>query len=218
MRAINIKKASIIRRPLGRCEGFTLVEMLVAMLVLALVLLAVYTIWFGLQRSYAFTDEDMKAQREARAALAEMVEYIRTARKPEPAPSDALDAVIVYADANRLILWTDTDRDAAHDLELVQFRVDSGTRTLFRDESPTGDITFGDGSSTRLVGEWVSNDSTAPLFSYKALNGASLTCPVSEPMYIGEIKIDLLIDIDKFNNPVAHQLSTTVQPRNLRQN
>ena len=53
------------------------------------ILAAVYGIWFGMQRTYGFTDEDMKAQSEARAAMNEMVEFIRTAREPDFAVAES---------------------------------------------------------------------------------------------------------------------------------
>ena len=60
-----------------------MVELLVAMVLMFVVMGAIYGIWFGLQRTYSFTEDDMRAQREAQTALAEMVELIRTARLPE---------------------------------------------------------------------------------------------------------------------------------------
>jgi len=202
---------------LRHAAGFTLVEALITTVLIAVVLLAIYTIWFGLQRSYAFTEEDMKAQQEARTALAEIIELIRTARRPEPAPSEALNLVIVSADANSLVCWTDVDRDAAHDLELVRFRVDTDTGTLYRDESQTGDITFSSGSSVRLVSNWVTNNETLPLFTYKDGNGTVLSAPVTDPGSIRQVLIDLRIDVEVGKSPIAHELRSVVQPRNLRQ-
>jgi hypothetical protein len=36
-------------------------------------------------------------------------------------------------------------------------------------------------------------------------------------MNIGQVHIDLYIDIEAGKSPIAHQLSSVVQPRNLRQ-
>ena len=206
-----------IRRSLARHEGFTLVELLVAMVLMMVVLVGIYTIWFGLQRTYSFTNDDMMAQQQARSALNEMVEFIRTAREPDPAPSESLSMVIVSADANSLVCWTDTDRDPAHDLELVRFRVDTATRSLYRDDSQTGDITFTTGQSVRLVGSWVGNNAATPLFAYVSANGTVLSAPVTDPTQIREISIDLRIDVYTGKAPIAHQLRSIVQPRNLRQ-
>jgi prepilin-type N-terminal cleavage/methylation domain-containing protein len=206
-----------VRCRLGGQGGFSLVELLVAMVLMVLILGAIYGIWFGLQRSYSFTDEDMTAQAQARSALNEMVEFIRTARLPDPAPSEDLALVIVSADANSLVCWTDSDRDANHDLELVRFRVDPTTRTLYRDESQSGDITFLSAATVRMVASWVGNDVSKPLFGYLNANGTTLPMPVADPTQIRQVTIDLRIDVYSDKAPVAHELRSVVQPRNLRQ-
>jgi len=201
----------------GRQDGFTMVELLIAMILMLVVLGAIFTIWFGLQRTYSFTNDDMLAQDQARSALNEMVELIRTARQPESPPSEDLNMVIVSAAANVMVCWTDTDRDAAHDLELVRFRVDQAGRSLFRDDDQAGDITFSASSSIRLVGSWVSNDASTPLFEYRDGNGNVLDSPVLDPTDIREVSINLRVDVVTDQRPVVHYLRSTVQPRNLRQ-
>ncbi len=208
-------------------HGFTLVELLVTSLVLIVVLGAIYGIWFGLQRTYGFVEEDMTAQTEARKALNEMVESIRTARKPLVAPTEDLELAIVRAEPNLVVLWADVDRDAAHDLELVRFWVRSD-RTLYRDDSQTGDITFATGSSSRLVGTWVSNDDIDPenwLFTYVGANGAALPMTtgteldpkhVIDPTLIREVHIKLKVDVVINKSPQYHELASVVQPRNMR--
>lgn len=209
-------------------RGFSIVELLIAMMLLMVVMGAVYGIWFGLQRTYTFTDEDMTAQEQARSALGEMIESIRTARQPGEGTAEELDMVIVRADPTSLICWTDLDRDQYHTLELVRFRVETGTRTLYRDMSlVTNPATVaeafasGNTSPVRLVANWVSNGSTVPLFTYVDANGdiipTTTTQPVSDPTLIREVAIDLRIDVYTDKRPIAHQLSSVVQPRNLRQ-
>jgi Tfp pilus assembly protein PilV len=206
-----------IRHRLRSQAGYSLVELVIACVVLAVVMAGIMGIWLGLQRTYAYEGDDAKAQREARAALGEMVEFIRTAREPQGSVADDLRMVITAADANSLTCWTDIDRDANHDLELVRFRVDTSTRTLYRDTSDSGDPAFTDATSTRLVGNWLSNDSTTPLFQYSDSNDTPLSVPVTYPMEISTVKIDLRIDVYTEFRPIAHQLESVVQPRNLRQ-
>jgi prepilin-type N-terminal cleavage/methylation domain-containing protein len=197
--------------------GLTLVELLVAMVLMLVIMAGIYAIWFGLQRTYSFTNDDLTAQEQARTALNELVEYIRTARQPDPAPSEELAVVIVSADANSLVCWTDVDRDPNHDLELVRFRVDENTRTLYRDTSDTANPTFAGAHSVRMVGSWVSNNSETPLFAYTSGNGTVLPTPVADPTEIREVAIDLRIDVYTDKAPISHQLRSVVQPRNLRQ-
>lgn len=198
-------------------KGFTTVELLVAMVLMLVVLAGVYTIWFGLQRTYSFTDDDMAAQQQARTALSEMVEAIRTARQPEPAPSQDLDFVIVSADANSLVCWTDVDRDPLHQVDLVRYWVNTATRTLYRDDFGTVAAPSSTAQTVRLVSNSVSNNAARPLFTYTQANGTVLPTPVADPTQIREVTIDLLIDIAVDRAPISHELRTVVQPRNLRQ-
>jgi len=208
-----------------RQSGFSLIELVVAMTLMLVVMAAVFGVWFGLQRTYSFTDEDLTAQEQARAAMGEMVELIRTARCPDPAPSEELNMVIVWASPNSLICWSDVDRDLEHTLELVRFRVetDPAIRSLYRDTSESGDIWFTDAHSTRLVSSWVSNDDDNPLFTYTGTNGTPVEVSqvwpyqVIDPTEIREVGIDLLVDLIVDKAPVRHHLHSVVQPRNLRQ-
>ena len=223
------KNTNRLIRRLSGTAGFSLTEVLVASTLMLVMLAAVYGIWFGLQRTYSFVDEDMKAQSEARSALNEMVELIRTAREPDFAVAEELDLVIVRAEPNLLIVWSDVDRDPYHDLELVRYRVDYDpeVRTLYRDVSQTGDPTFATGTTTRLVGNWVSNDADEGdwLYSYTAMNGTTLDMTealpgdpphVADPTQIREVEILLLVDVVVGKSPEHHELTSVVQPRNLR--
>jgi len=62
----------------SRQTGYSIVEVLVVMVILLIVMTAVYGVWLSLGRTYAFAEEDQNAQTQARAAMAEMVEFIRT--------------------------------------------------------------------------------------------------------------------------------------------
>lgn len=202
--------------------GFSLVELLVTMMVLIIVLFAIYGVWSRLENTYAFTDDDMRAQEQARAAMGEMVEFIRTARQPDDEVNgvtvpESLRGVIVYASPTEIRLWADTDRDANHTLELIRFRVVGGS--LYRDtDSPPYAQTFA--QSTRMVTVYVSNDaSTQPLFSYAEAKGVPLpSLPVvTDPNQIREVTIALHTDIYSDRRPISHELTSIVQPRNLRQ-
>ncbi|OFW60561.1 MAG: hypothetical protein A2133_11915 [Actinobacteria bacterium RBG_16_64_13] len=199
---------------LGSEKGFSITELLVALVVVGIILAAIYSVWFGMQRTYAFTENDIKAQNEARSALAEIVELVRTSRQPDTVSSEDLRYVIVTADDNALTFWADEDRDASHDLELVRFRVDETTRTLYRDTSQTGDLTFD--SSVRLVGDWLSNGTSYPLFSYFDAGGTELSTPVTDLLAIRTVGVNLRVDIDTGEAPITHELSSVIQPRNLR--
>jgi prepilin-type N-terminal cleavage/methylation domain-containing protein len=217
-------------------EGLTLIELLVASVLLLVVMGAVYGIWSGLQNTYAFTNDDMVAQEQARNAMGEMVESIRTARIPPSAPNETYNAVIPIATRNSITVWTDIDKDPNHDLELVRFRVDTTHRILYRDQATiTGHHIHW--TSERLVSPNVSNgenpddpaDRALWLFTYYDANGNLLTFSqdhdddhghhkkLPDPTAIRQVRISLLVDIYADRAPITHQLTSVVQPRNLRQ-
>lgn len=208
-------------RPAGQA-GYSLVEVLVVTLIMVVILGAVYGVWQSLSRTYAFAEEDMSAQTQARAAMAEMVEFIRTARQPESVALASLDAVITQAGPFSITMWTDTLRDGTHDLQLVRFRVSpnplddhpDGTHfELWREQGDPATGLFED-SPVRLVTSNVGNDSSAhPLFAYRDSLGETAT----EVGQIREVEISLRIDVDPTRSPATNVLTSTVQPRNLRQ-
>ena len=218
---VRVVRMAVSQRRVGMLVNMRLgtvpsVGMLVAMMLLSIVMAAIYGVWFGLQLTYAFTEDDMRAQEQSRTAMGEMVELIRTARLPEVAPWEFLRATIVYADSTSILFWSDADRHDNHDLELVRYRVNTANRTLYRDTWDVSGTTIVAGSSVRLVGQWVSNSDSLPLFSYADANGEELSSPVSSPMNIRTISIGLRVDIVTDKAPIAHELTSVVQPRNLR--
>jgi hypothetical protein len=192
------------------------------MVILMIVMGAVYGVWQSLGRTYAFAEEDQTAQTQARAAMAEMVEYIRTARQPLSPPSESLDAVITEAEPFSLTMWTDTVRDGSHALQLIRFRVSpdpslsnpEGTHfELWREEGDPATGLFDD-PPVRLVTADVANTSSAyPLFTYRDALGDETT----DPTRIREVEINLRIDVDPERSPAVNVLTSIVQPRNLRQ-
>jgi Tfp pilus assembly protein PilV len=208
-----------------RQDGVTLVELLVTMLILIVVTGAIYGLWSRLAGAYLFAEDDMRAQAEARQALGEVIEYVRTARVPESVSNDALDTPIPKAEPFEIWVWTDVDRDPNHDLELVRFMATkSGDMTLLvRQESTSGDGVW-DGAPVRVVNQNVRNGGSGttldpnidPLFTYEDANGVPLT-GAFDVTAIRTVGIDLRIDIDIDRAPIVHQLASVVQPRNLRQ-
>jgi prepilin-type N-terminal cleavage/methylation domain-containing protein len=203
--------------------GFSLIELLVVIGILLVIMGAVYGVWMGLTRTYAFTEEDVSTQTQSRAAMAEMVEYIRTAREPASVSLDGYDTVIPEAGPFSLTLWTDTNRNGSHALQLIRFRVNpdplvshpSGTKfELLREEGDASACSFAGAIPVRLVSSNVANDSSAfPLFSYLDALGQ----PTDDPAQIRQVVINLRIDVDPTRSPVVNVLRSVVQPRNLRQ-
>jgi Tfp pilus assembly protein PilV len=214
--------AGLLRRSLAGQAGVSLIELLVASLLLLVIMGAIFAVWQGLSRTYAFTEDDITVQEEARLAMTEMVEYIRTARQPTSVSSVELDAVIVDAGPFSLSLWTDVERDGSHSLQLVRFRVSpdpllthpSGTSfELLREVDSSATGAFVD-PPTRLVSSDVANDSAAyPLFTYRNALGEE----TDDITRIRQIEINLRVDVDTGRRPATNVLTSVVQPRNLKQ-
>ena len=117
-----------------------MVELLVAMVIMVVIMLAVLSVWSRLESTYAFTNDDLVAQAQARTAMGEMVESIRTSQLNTDAPTEALKAVIPVAKPNELWLWVDPQ--GAGTLSLVAFKVDTNAGILYRLTAPAGAADF----------------------------------------------------------------------------
>lgn len=204
-----------------------MVELLVAMVVMIVIMLAVLSAWSRMESTYTFTNDDLVAQAQSRIAMSDMVESIRTSQLNINAPAEALKSVIPVAKDNEIWLWVAPQGTGP--LRLVSYRVDSTGGILYREQAPDGASDFTSGSVVqKLVTGDVMNgryDPTTssvrgPLFSYYDANGGLLDASgngVADPTQIREVHIDLLVDIATPRAPIAHELTSIVQPRNLRQ-
>jgi prepilin-type N-terminal cleavage/methylation domain-containing protein len=214
----------------SRDAGFSLVELLVVMMILMVVMGAIYGIWMGLGRTYAFANDDISAQTQARAAMGEMVQYIRTARVPDAVTVEAYDFVIPQAGPFSVTLWSDVT--GAGQLQLIRFRVSpdpitnpsASSYVLYRDQGNASTCSFAGATSVRLVTSNVANRNVTggQLFTYMDTNGSALpvnatTHMVDDPTQIRQIVINLRVDVDPSRSPAVNVLSSIVQPRNLRQ-
>ena len=219
-RVLRLSRADRLPTRFTGRAGFTLVEVLVASLLLLVVMAAIFAVWQGLTRTYAFTEDDITVQQEARLAMAEMVEYIRTSRQPDTVALPALDAVIVNAAPFSLTLWTDIERDGTHSLQLVRFRVSpdpltspSGTAfELLREVGNPASGTFDDPPAHLVSSNVANNSASYPLFTYLDALGEETT----DVTRVRRIQISLRVDVDPSRSPATNVLSSTVQLRNLK--
>jgi hypothetical protein len=199
----------------------------VAMALMIVIMLAVLSTWSRMESTYTFTNDDLLSQAQSRTAMGEMVESIRTSQLNTEAPTEALKAVIPVAKPNELWLWVDSDGTGT--LSLVAFQVDTNAGILYRLRAPEGAVGFTGANAQKLVTGDVMNGRydpatgsiRPPLFAYYDSNGTLLDASgsggVVDPTKIGEVHIDLLVDVATGRAPIANELTSVVQPRNLRQ-
>ena len=144
-RILSRKNAAAGKRSL-RCQGFTLVELLVVLALVSIVMTAIYSVFIHSNRVYISQEEVVAAQQEARSALdilgreIRMAGYIAANNKPgglDPigAPAygagDAASAIEIAQVNNTLrtttlafksnLDGTDTDFDGNDDTEAVRY-------------------------------------------------------------------------------------------------
>jgi hypothetical protein len=200
---------------------------LVAMMLMLIIMFAVLGAWSRLGSTYTFTNDDMTSQAQSRTAMGEIVESIRTSQLNTAAPAEALKSVIPVAKPNEVWLWIDPGGSGT--LKLVSFKVDTSAGILYRLQAAAGAVDFTSANVQKLITADVMNSRYDPatgttrqaLFTYYDANGVLLdaggSSGVADPTKISEVHIDLLVDVATGRAPITNELSSVVQPRNLRQ-
>jgi prepilin-type N-terminal cleavage/methylation domain-containing protein len=161
--------AGRLRRPLAaRQEGFTLVEMLVAMVLVGVVATAVYASFMSGVEASSSRDLQARSQNSARGAIDEFTRDVRQAVSP-----DGIVAPVAAAPAATSIeLWVDNNRSLTATTaapQRVRYRL-SGTN--FVRQVLTG-TTW---SVEDVLATGVVNGAT-PLFTAVDINGAATVIP-----------------------------------------
>jgi prepilin-type N-terminal cleavage/methylation domain-containing protein len=152
----------------ARQNGFTLVELLVAMVLVGVVATAVYASFISGVEASSSRDSQARAQNDARMAMEEFTRDVRQAVSP-----DGIVAPVAAAPTSTSIeLWVDNNRSltaTAAAPKRVRYRL-SGTN--FVRQVLTGTVW----SAEEILAPAVANGSTA-LFTAVDVNGAATTIP-----------------------------------------
>jgi len=228
------------------CAGLTLVELVVAMSILAVLSTMLVMVWTNLQRSYASTISSTRARETARDAMARMrreirdmqlqpvTPYLPVTLQGEPcilkAIPDEIWFTTPYSDlpgstfAGSILLtryWYDATG------------ADGGTaRCLYRQRDVNNNGVFDSGDPQILVARNIVNalvpstdptSSSTPLFRYTYYTAGGLRASAPAVPTDGDrsrimlIKVQILVDLNPGKTPNYMDLESTVQPRNLRQ-
>jgi len=106
-------------------KGFTIVELLVALALLAIILSGVYTLYFYIQSSFNRTDSQSRINQDMNLIFMQMERDIRSASKPHP----DIDSVVIRS-RQEIHIFT-YDDDMAKYLEIV-YRLDPSDLTALQ--------------------------------------------------------------------------------------
>ena len=199
-----------------RENGFTLVEILVAMSVMAVVMGAVYGVFFSSNRSYRTQERIVDAQQKVRMGLDFMVRDIRMAGyDPMGNATDAVEgggAGIKSATATQIRFASDMDMDGTIEeanRERITYTYDAGTNEVHQ-------ILYeGTGSESEQT---LMDDVTSLSFSYLDEDGSTLAVPVSSVNLANIRTVVVIITCqgqDAQGNPFIRTLNTRAICRNL---
>ena len=177
-------------------QGFSLIEVVVAMAISSIIITAVYEFFNSQQRSYLAQDQVTEMQQNLRAGLSLMTREIRSAGfNPNQtanlagfvtdfaAPNDIFSPDINYTTDKSVIAFTIDDSInniiESNDLEQIAYRINNNTLQRY--------------SATRKQWEAVANNISALDFVYLDQNGAVTTNPAN----FRAIEISLIVRAGK---------------------
>ena len=198
-----------MRRRLDRDDGFTLPEALVAMVMTAAVLLALYAVFDASVRVFGAARGNAEAAQAVRLGLARMEREIRAAYPRDKAGGDA--TLLTSFGEGRLLFGND---------------LNGNRRTL---DPATGLAEPGEGISYTLGAEgaplrngrllvdtaWdVDGDGRALTFAYLDANGNPVATGDEADVALVRVELEVSAGIGVAERPVEHVLQTTVGLRN----
>jgi prepilin-type N-terminal cleavage/methylation domain-containing protein len=219
-------------------QGITLIELLVAMIIMSIVTTMLVMAWVNMQRATAFTIQDNDARADARDALSRMTTELRNAQpqviqsvtpSPSPTPWNVFTVAgpwetQFYSAYNVMNGATSaaTDGTGTAFLRLTKFYLSSGTLMMQRDTNNSGDFTAAD--RTWVLARHVVNATMASptaIFRYGYRDGSGLyqTTDNSDGALtlssIISVQIRVITDVSTRHTPKYIDLVTTVRPRNV---
>ena len=197
-----------------RCSqrGITLVELLIAMTIMAVLTTMIIMVWIALQGSYAYSVNSADARGTARDAMSRMRMEIRDAMSD---PVSGVGPIVVAANDHIRIMTA--FNDVGGDVEQVDYWYRPTSAT-------TGNITRQRGSGEELVlaSDIVNVGASVPLFRYSYVDtGGTIVTATSvsagNTPRVLTVQIHILADTNPGHSPTFMDLISTVQPRNQRQ-
>lgn len=197
-------------------RGFTLLEMIVAIGIFALISLSISWFISNAFRYNAIIWEQLKTQNDGRRVVQNVVDY---ARKAEDSSIGSYP--IVKTDDYELIFYANIDDDSNR--EKIRFWLDGTTlkRGIINPSGNPLQYVLANEVLVELAHDVVNIAKSTPLFYYYDANytgtGSSLSQPVSIPD-VRVIRVQLEMEKDPNKTPVPLRIESVVSVRNLKSN
>lgn len=192
-------------------NGMTLVELLIAIAVMALVMTIAPLLFFRILESQRFSLEEGEASAAASLAVKDVAKVIWKARQ-----SDNGAFPVAAASSNSFTFYSNVDADAA--TERVHIYLDGETLKMgVRNPSADNPPSYASGDeSVKTMVEHIVNGAEDPVFIYYSSPNQVLSSPVSIG-YVRMVNIHLYINIDPARAPDNINVEEIVSIRNLNE-
>jgi type II secretory pathway pseudopilin PulG len=190
----------------------TLIELVVAMSIMAVLSVMVLMVWVALQDSFAYSTKSAQSRSTARDAMSRMRREIRDA-VVDPTTGDG---PLVTAASDHIRFYS-AFNDAGGNVQSVDYWYRATS-------SATGNITRQRGAGAELVvaRNIVNVGNSTPLFRYSYIDAGgnsvvATSVGAADVPRILTVEIHILADVNPGRSPAYMDLISTVQPRNQRQ-
>ena len=201
-------------------SGYTLIETMVAMMLLSVVLAAAFGVVSRMQRGVMITTNRFTAEGEAQTIADRITKDLRAA-----VTTSATGAAFASADVNDVTFYANLADPTGPTKLHAYLTQQAGTNVyLFHEDATppdaggsTGNYSYSGAPSTRIDGKYL--DTSQPMFSYFDANNAALTTPITTTAglkSIDSVGINLRVRVTP-SSPIV-VINTTVHVRNTDYN
>lgn len=195
-------------------SGFTLAEIITAVAILSLIMVAVSTFQYNVLSYNRSTQVSLTNAQEAQSLIKTISKELRAMQQSANGAYP-----IATAATSTITFFSDADRDGTEE----QVRYYLASSTLYRGIiKPSGSpLAYTGSESTKILATGLRNSSSTPVFEYFDSTYAGTSSPMTYPLTLTSIrlvKVNLTIDTDPNKAPVLRTFTTQTVLRNLKDN